>query len=160
MKSNSSLKTIYLLRHSDAEPMRVATDFERELTSAGKERVKILANQIRQKFDFDHIYYSTSKRTMQTYSILKLDHLPSIGLDKLYLAEIKQLVEILEEIPNSLQSILMIGHNNGLSELATYISSENVYLSTCELMEIQLEIDNWKLISSGIGKVKRNFLPK
>ena len=160
MKSSLNHKTIFLLRHSDAEAKGLPGDFERELSLTGKRRAQNLAKQVSDKIDLDKIYYSSAKRTTQTFTILKFDDVPSINTDELYLAEKNQLTDFIMDLPDTLQKILIIGHNNGLSELASYITSDHIQLATCEFIEIELEIDNWKHLSLGIGLLKRNILPE
>jgi phosphohistidine phosphatase len=160
MKSSSNHKTIFLLRHSDAKTKGVPSDFERELSLIGRKRVQDLAKRVSDNITLDKIYYSSAKRTTETFRILRFNRFPSINSDKLYLAEKNELIDFIMDLPDSLQKVLIIGHNNGLSELASYITSESIYLSTCEFIEIGLEIESWKYISSGIGILKRNIFPE
>lgn len=55
---------------------------------------------------------------------------------------------------------MIIGHNNGLSELASYFTEEFIDLSTCEYICITFDIQSWKETSKGNGIISDRFHPK
>ena len=157
--SNLSPKILYLLRHSDAVNS-ADNDYNRKLSHLGKDKAHHFSTKFSAEFSFDLVLCSSANRTKETLNLLELKQTEILFFDSLYLAEKEMLLAEIEKVPVRITNLLIIGHNNGLSELASYITSESIYLSTCEFIEIGLEIESWKYISSGIGILKRNIFPE
>jgi phosphohistidine phosphatase len=74
----------------------------------------------------DLILVSTARRTMQTLEILEpWAETPLVEpLDSLYLASGPRLLEILRGVPETVRSVLLVGHNPGLHDLAARLLGE------------------------------------
>ena len=57
------------------------------------------------------------------------------------------------------KDIFIIGHNNGLSDFASYLTDDYIDLKTCDFVTIDFEIDTWQEASKGLGKVTNRFHP-
>jgi phosphohistidine phosphatase len=90
--------------------------------------------------------------------MLQLSCKKTFATDALYLVEADEILKLVGEFSNQYQEILIIGHNNGLSEFASFLTNEDILLSPCEFIEIELNLNDWKLTSRGIGTIKRNIL--
>ena len=68
----------------------------------------------------DLVLISTARRTMETAAALEpWPDTPLIdSLDSLYLASADTLLHTLQEVPETVRSVLVVGHNPGLHELA------------------------------------------
>lgn len=68
----------------------------------------------------DAILVSSARRTRQTLDALKpLAGNPIVQvMDALYLAPWENLLEVLHQVPETVRSVLLIGHNPGLHDLA------------------------------------------
>lgn len=68
----------------------------------------------------DLVLVSSARRTVQTVEALEpWDETPLIEeLDGLYLAGAEQMLKVLRGIPETVRSVLLVGHNPGLHELA------------------------------------------
>jgi phosphohistidine phosphatase len=158
MEFNSNHKRLILLRHSDAEAIGNKKDFDRDLTTKGKNKVFQTGERLREIYSFDQVWFSSSKRTQQTREMLQLSCKKTFATDALYLVEADEILKLVGEFSNQYQEILIIGHNNGLSEFASFLTNEDILLSPCEFIEIELNLNDWKLTSRGIGTIKRNIL--
>jgi phosphohistidine phosphatase len=158
MEFNSNHKRLILLRHSDAEAIGNKKDFDRDLTTEGKKKVVQTGQMLRELYSFDQVWYSSSRRTQQTMETLQLSSKNTFATDALYLVEADEILKLVGEFSNQYQEILIIGHNNGLSEFASFLTNEDILLSPCEFIEIELNLNDWKLTSRGIGTIKRNIL--
>lgn len=154
---SSDHKTLFLLRHSDAVNSDYFSDFERRLTETGTQRAIHLGATVKNN-DLDYILCSPAKRTKETLAALNFENVPVLEIPSLYLANLQDIKDELIKISNSIDSLLLIGHNNGISELASYLLGENILLSTCQFVEIQLQIIDWNHIGCSIGSIKRNIL--
>ena len=111
---------IYLLRHAESPMSSLIDDHSRPLSDTGKEDASTLAKYIcDNKIYFDLTLCSTSDRTKETLTIIKdrsIDSFREINyLDELYNASKDKILEVISRRTN--QSILVVGHNPGISEL-------------------------------------------
>ena len=118
------MKTLLLLRHAKSawsDPR--LDDHERPLNGRGERAAKAMADHIaRQGPRPELILCSTAMRTRQTLEPL-LKRLPApappISLeDGLYLASEQILLARLQAVPDAVFTVLLIGHNDGIGQLA------------------------------------------
>lgn len=144
---------VYLLRHAHtlaAAPHQ--PDFERELSPSGQRKLpKISKSVIEQTDSFSNleIYCSTAKRTKQTIQSVIGDQTSVIVnySHELYLPKLEQLLSFMNHL-NTSNNILIVGHNPGLSQLASYYSGQQISLSTGDLITLEFQIEN----SDGFSK--------
>lgn len=77
------------------------------------------------------------------------------------------LLERLRAVPNGVRSVMLIGHNPALQELALTIAGRGDGLAqmtdkypTCALAEIELGVDSWLDVTPGTGSLLRVTLPR
>lgn len=72
----------------------------------------------------DMVLVSPARRTIQTLEALEpWDDTPLIEpMDSLYLATARQLLNALHGVPETVRSVLVIGHNPGMHELAMMVA--------------------------------------
>ncbi len=154
---------LHLLRHAKTEPFSDSgKDFDRKLMQKGILQAENIALYFKSKnFQPAHIYCSDAARTRQTIKIVKEgNEFTTVKyLDKLYLAESPQLLSFIWEQKQN-EDLFIIGHNNGLSDLASYFTGEFIDLSTCEYICISFEIDSWEETSKGNGTITERYHPK
>jgi phosphohistidine phosphatase len=156
--SDFSPKELYLLRHSDAElTSNGLTDFSRKLSNFGKQKVRDFSMNYLAELEFDLVLCSNALRTKETLSLLEIKKTPVLFYESLYLAEKETILSEIEKVTETISKLLIVGHNNGLSELITYLTGKNILLSTCQLVEIQLEIEKWEFVGKETGNLLRNF---
>ncbi len=154
--SNFNPKTLYLLRHSDAVNS-ADNDYNRKLSHLGKDKAHHFLTKFSTEFSFDLVLCSSANRTKETLNLLELKQTEMLFYDSLYLAEKEMLLAEIEKVPVRISNLLIIGHNNGLSDLAIYLTGSNIHLSTCQMVQIQLETNAWNLLGQETGRIVRNF---
>ena len=111
---------------------------------------------------------SQAVRAEKTYhhlrkEILRLpkpDVIPSI-----YESDAEDLLFLCQGIPNTVRSILIVGHNPGLENFASGLLFGNPEAScftkfpTASLLGVNSECENWKDISFGKSKLKVFWIP-
>ncbi|TAJ89353.1 histidine phosphatase family protein [Reyranella sp.] len=118
------MKTVLLLRHAKSSWDSAAqNDHDRPLNRRGERAADILADHLAAKGPRpDLILCSTAMRTRQTLApLVKALGLPAppISLEKeLYLASEDALLERLQALAEVVQTVLLIGHNDGIGQLA------------------------------------------
>lgn len=154
------MKQLFLLRHGEAG-FSEGTDFQRQLTKKGIDRLNRMGAELKSRsFSVDLMYCSTARRTMETASIIN-DYIiikEEIFLKEIYGCNLGDLIQLLENVPIQANSCLIIGHNPILSLLVAHLSGESyINLQPGMLAYLQLEIDDWRMVSLNSGILKEVF---
>lgn len=116
------MRQLLLLRHAKSSWDDVSLpDRERPLNPRGRQAAAAIRQAIhRLGLMPDLILVSPARRTMETLAALEpWDDTPLIEpLDSLYLADPTQLLAALHTVPETVRSVMLIGHNPGLHDLA------------------------------------------
>jgi len=151
---------LHLLRHAKTNPQSsTGLDFDRELLPRGYEQIIELKNFLKDHpIDPKIILCSSAMRTRQTLAELK-DLWPEAQvqfIDELYLAS-KQ--EILDQIcsQNSSEEILVVGHNEGLSDLVMNLAHPPHALKTCGYISMEFPFESSAYISQDTGRILAMF---
>ncbi|MCF1750969.1 SixA phosphatase family protein [Mariniradius sediminis] len=147
---------LYLLRHGESTPVNsVSGDIGRNLTSTGREKLLQLAKLLKRKnINFDHLLVSPAKRTMETKSVLEseLGDLDFEIDESLYEGIPRALIDAICRQPKEFKSILLVGHNPGISAVASYFSGDNfISLSPGMMAIIYFNLEDWKMLSANSG---------
>ena len=115
MKNPETGRTLYLLRHAEAE--NTSPDQERRLTETGKAEARRLGLIMRErKYRPELIYCSTARRTRDTLNELKLFSRMDYR-DEAYNATAEQLFAMIRNAGKT-PSLLVLAHNPGIHTLA------------------------------------------
>ncbi len=125
------MKRLYILRHAKAASPENTQDFDRPLATQGQEDAAALGKLIaKQSYMPGTVLCSTAKRTRETLEALALPASTKIEyLEKIYDAAASDLLEMIQSTDDSAQSILLVGHNPAIHELALRLASEDSGLS-------------------------------
>lgn len=117
------MKRLYLLRHAKSswdDP--TLADQDRPLAPRGRRAAKVIAKHLGRKgISPELVLYSPSTRTRQTLKRLApgLRENADIRIEpELYTASAAVLLEVLHEVPDEIASVMLIGHNPGIQDLA------------------------------------------
>lgn len=154
---------LHLLRHAKTDQFSISgKDFDRELLKKGLLQASSMGEFFNSKnINPSHIFCSSGVRARQTIEAIKKEHTfdsKVIFLDELYLCEKEVLLKFLGE-QNHGEDILIVGHNNGLSDFAGYLIDDFIDLKTCEFVSLEFEAKNWQETSKGTAIVRENFHP-
>ena len=154
---------LFLVRHAKTEKIAVSgKDFERELAEKGRLQAEILNNFIT-KYDFDDvdIWCSDAVRTKQTLSYFDTQF-PSTNIEfknELYLASATEVKELIWNTESD-KDLLVIGHNEGISDIASYFLGEDIHLKTATFIQISFEAKSRQEWSADLGKIQTIFRPQ
>ena len=160
---SESLNHLLIMRHGQAE-VYADIDQQRSLTDKGLQEVRETGGQVLeclQSLNPQHlvILVSTAKRTQQTWNELKFQidllNIPHVNIQiqsDLYLATYDHLYHvILEYLPYTehQKTILLIGHNPGLSNLVNQLSGSWLSLQTAQWVHLtsQKDLARWTLLT-------------
>jgi len=160
------MKTLLLIRHAEAGWGDFgAPDVERCLTSRGeKEALAMGATLLTAGVLPDVFISSTAKRArMSTKLILQGMQTSEHGViwrDDLYLASAKKLFSVAQACDDKVQTLALLAHNPGLSELANDCLPEPIYgMSPCSVVSITWNTMHWQDISMADGQLQAYFSP-
>ena len=169
------MKTILLLRHAKSalgEPAQA--DRDRPLSRRGVQAAQLMANHLLAKAPLpDLILCSTATRTRQTLAAL-VERLsppaPPIALEPgLYLASEDVLLKRLRDLPATVGTVLMIGHNDGLWQAAealaghgkaTLLAALREKFPTGALATLKADIERWADLKAGAATLVAFACPR
>ncbi|MFT2010886.1 SixA phosphatase family protein [Pontibacter sp. 13R65] len=153
-------RQVLVCRHAEAtEHYSLQPDFERELTKSGMLQAHQTGHWIRDNFSrVDAIVTSPARRTGATARILaeKLyyDDQDILYVPELYNAGEPKLMEAISTLPDKVKTILLIGHNPGITQLARHLLDKHIgYLEPANVLAIRLELEQWQDIYVGKGEL-------
>ena len=167
------MKTLTLLRHAKSgwdDP--VTRDFDRPLNRRGRRAARTVGAEMRKLgLAFDRVLASPARRVVETLEEVAeaFGPLEPHYEQRLYLATIETLIELLRATDESVERLLLVGHNPGMECLALALSggSENALRGEIELKyptgtlaEIALDVEGWWQVDKGCGKITRFIRPR
>ncbi|MDG1331073.1 MAG: phosphoglycerate mutase family protein [Crocinitomicaceae bacterium] len=153
---------LHLLRHGKTQQQSTTgRDYDRELNEKGLAQCQMLGEYFK-KIDLScETWCSSAKRTRLTYSNvakkLRLDKI--VMREDLYLCSRSTLLEALWERSGD-EDLLIIGHNFGISDLATYLTDVRIELRTGGYICIEFADFRWEEVSRGLGVISDQYRPK
>jgi phosphohistidine phosphatase len=166
-------KTLYILRHAKAETGAAGQeDHTRALIKRGGEAAEHMGKYMAgQGIAPDLVLCSTATRARQTWAQAEKAYkkTPQVEyIDKLYLASANEIINLLAAVPESVHSLLVVGHNPGLHQLALkfgrtgdedLLDTLALKFPTCALATIALA-NPWREIGKARGVLKNFVTPK
>lgn|SRR5690606_20945171 len=157
------MKHLYILRHAKTNQFSpTGKDFDRELMEKGVKQLVELGTYFQKKVDSSGLvcFISAAKRTQQTWMGIKhfVRYINETSLHSLYHANRQELLDFIWEQETE-SDMLLIGHNFGISDLASYFLDEEIVLSTSELIQLSFDCDQWNETSQGMATLTARFRP-
>ena len=148
---------VHLLRHAKTEVSSSSgRDFDRRLVPKGHQQCAELQKNIYSKISSrTNIFCSSAHRTKETAAAV-FDESRSIEyFESLYLTDLSGLLAFIWK-QESDADMLIIGHNFGISELASYLIGKQVVMKTSGFISIDFEGFTAKEISNSNGVLISN----
>jgi phosphohistidine phosphatase len=152
------VKRLYLVRHAKSswrDPE--LDDFDRPLNKRGKRDAPFMGQRLSDAdIQPDLIISSPAKRAAKTAKIIaaQIEYpLKKIKwTESLYAAGTLTLLGILQEIGDSVEQAILVGHNPGLTLLAEFLTSEAVdNIPTSGVYAMDLDLGSWTQTGEGSG---------
>ena len=158
-------RILYLLRHAKSSWKDDSlADFDRPLKGRGREAAEQMGNRLAsEKLQDAVLICSPAVRTRQTAKlVLKHSrlHMDQRFDERIYEASLRDLCQVISEIPDDRQTAMLIGHNPGFEELLAFLTGEARLMPTCALAKIKLEVASWKDARAGEGSLDSFITPK
>jgi len=172
MDDQSPSRTVILLRHGKSSwSDSTLADIDRPLAPRGERAAKKLAKYIRRKrIRPALVLCSPALRARQTLEAVEA----SLGkryvveiVPQLYAASEHELLERLKALPEPVSSVMLIGHNPGLQDLALVLAARGSYLPQLEekfptgaLATLVVPSPSWSALGPGEAELVDYVVPR
>ena len=168
------MRRLILFRHAKAEPSEPGMeDRARALTERGrKDAAKIGAYMAGHALIPDRVVISPAGRTQETWKYTATAFRPApaaMSADRLYDATPHAIFAVIKEAPRAAHTLLVVGHNPGLHEVAQMLIASGDLearerlqekLPTSGLVIIDFAFDDWSKLHPQSGRLERFVSPK
>jgi phosphohistidine phosphatase len=147
--SGAPRKTLIVVRHGHA--IDGDDDYTRTLSARGMKEVHAAGAHFRsQATRVDHILTSSAPRAAATARELAaicgfegtIEH-----ARELYLATPRALLHAVTRTNGAVDTLMLVGHNPGLSTFVELLTGERTNLGTAEMRSISLNVDDWSSVT-------------
>ena len=159
------MKTLLLLRHAKSSwDDSSLPDFDRPLASRGRRDAPRVGAALRQSGVIpDIVWSSPAVRARQTIeAVSRAAGLEAVEFkDDIYAASSAELIKIVRSLPDASARAMLVGHNPGFEDLVNRLAaSTDETMPTCALACIEFQIDSWKDVEDGAGRLLWLLRPK
>ena len=165
------MKVLTLLRHAksgwDDPALR---DFDRPLNARGRRAARTIGAEMRRLgLRFDTVIASPARRVIETLHEVEqtFGRLDPQWDERLYLAPPEMLLEVAQGSDESVERLLLVGHNPGLEELVLRSASGSalrdaaaVKYPTATLAELTFDATSWRQLAAGAATLSRFIRPR
>ncbi|MGB5339925.1 MAG: histidine phosphatase family protein [Gammaproteobacteria bacterium] len=165
-------RTLLILRHAKSDWSAGASDdFKRPLSKRGrKDSPRMGKWMLTRGLVPEIIISSPAKRARQTLELVCSELCPGrdniIWDERIYMADLQALLEVLRESPDQARSILLVGHNPGLEDLLLHLAGNLVpepadgkTLPTATLAEIEFDC-HWHELQADSARLVKITRPR
>ena len=165
------MKRLYLLRHAKSSWKDTGLpDHDRPLAARGRRAAKAIARHLRNRdLGPQLVLCSTARRARETLDRIQ----PALGAatveleHDLYAASAAALLQRLRRVPDTVASVMLIGHNPGLQDLALDLARPAPTLSelatkfpTAALATLEFRASSWQDLDHETGELVALVRPR
>ena len=143
------MKTLLIMRHAKSSwNYPELSDYDRPLNKRGKRDAPRMGEHLRQEgLVPDRILSSSAKRARSTARRVAkaAGYTRKVKkLDALYDSVLGAYYKTLQVLPDTYQSVMVVGHNPTMEELVSHLSGRITWMPTAALAHIELPIEHWE----------------
>ncbi|MBT9393237.1 histidine phosphatase family protein [Hymenobacter sp. NST-14] len=148
------MKTLYLMRHAKSSwSFEGLNDQQRPLNDRGRDDAPLMGRALAEReLTLDLIVSSPAVRALSTAALVakELGHTPEQlrVVEEIYEATVPDLLAVVQQLPDTAGAVLLVGHNNTLTEFANLLSpSEIPPMPTASIACLKFATDQWAAVS-------------
>lgn len=134
-------RTLILLRHAKSDWSGTEPDHRRPLTKRGRRQAAEAGAWLSTHTHVDLGIVSTAERARATWALAsaELTSTPQVRFeDRAYAASGHALLELVQELPGEVATVVLVGHNPGLEDLAFALARQPLRMPTSSLAVFSL----------------------
>lgn len=139
-------------------------DFDRPLNDRGFKSAPMMAKRLAEaNYSVNAIISSPAKRAITTAEIIakEIDFEAVEQNIEIYNAGMDVLINLVVSLDDTLNRVMLVGHNPGFTVLCNYLSNARIdNMPTCSIAQIQFDVDSWKAIIEHSGELINFDYPK
>jgi phosphohistidine phosphatase len=163
-------RTVVVLRHAKADWPQVP-DHERPLADRGRLDAPAAGRRLADDgLSLDLVLCSTAARTRETWKLAahELPQRPrTVYEERLYDASLGELLALLNEVPDEIGTLLLVGHNPGMHALAHALSGSGEAEALARMSRgfptaafaVVTFTGSWKSVEHGVGRLAAFWAP-
>ena len=161
------MKTIFIARHAKSSwDFSHLNDHDRPLLNKGIKRSKLIGKYLAQNsITIDLIISSSAVRTFETARIIAKSikyPVENIQINRMvYNTNVEGLTDLLYGLPDSIESVMLAGHNPTFTSFANQWLDEQIdWLPTSAVVGISFETEKWEDLSMAACETKFVITPQ
>lgn len=159
------MKTILLMRHAKSDwGAQYDTDFERPLNARGQRDAPIMAAfMASHKLLPELIVSSPASRAKITAEFVARERKFEGRLlfdQRIYLASPAMLLEVIQELPDAVETAMLVGHNPGMEDIIGLLCGGVVRMPTAAIASLRLQEPTWAQVQANRATLQWLVKPK
>ena len=161
------MKKLFIVRHAKSSwDYPELSDFDRPLNKRGKKNAPEMGQRLANKnVKPDALITSPAKRAAATARrIAEAISFPLKDIIKepqLYHGSTRNMINVLQGVDDKIESLMIFGHNPGLTDLTNYLSGSDIYnIPTCGIAEVDFNVAFWADLEGNAGTLVSFDYPK
>ncbi len=158
------MKTLYMVRHAKSSWEFDVIDRERPLNKRGLNDAEAMSFAISEQIERPDLMLSSPANRAHTTALFfkTAFNMPDSGFietEALYDFGGDQVLEVISQCDNSIDSLMIFGHNHAFTSIANMLGSVAIgNVPTCGFVHIESNVSSWKDFAN--GKTKHTLFPK
>lgn len=142
------MKNLLLMRHAKSSwKNHSLSDHQRPLNKRGKKDAPRMGKHLREQgINLDVILCSTAKRARATAKGLLTEYTfegDLFHIDDLYHASFETFITLLNQLPESIDTAMIIGHNPGMDTFLEMICDNYEHMPTASVAHVKFLVKRW-----------------
>ena len=133
--------TLILFRHAKSDWSTGEADFDRPLNPRGHRQAPEAGRWLADNIDaIDLAVVSPANRARKTWELAsaELSRAPQTRFDdRVYGASVTGLLDVVRELPTDASTVVLVGHNPGFEDLASFLTNTSVSMSTSAIAVLE-----------------------
>ena len=162
---------LVLLRHAKSGYPDGVADHDRPLSSRGEREAPLAGRWLADHVSPALVIVSSAERTQQTWDLVlaEFDSVPPHHTEpRVYEATVSGLLAVLSDVDDSVDTVMIVGHNPGLEDLTHFLVGSGDPLAMADVNEkfptsaiavISLSA-SWSSVTKGCGELTSFIVPR
>lgn len=167
------VRRLILLRHTKSDWPDGVADHDRPLAKRGLRAGPVMGTYMAEAgLVPDLAIVSTARRTQETWALVRhalATAIPAVDEPRIYEAPAQRLLDVIRQAPDDAHTLLLVGHNPGLEDLAAMLIGAGAANDLARLRDkyptgglavIAFDPVPWKAVAAGTGTLDRFVTPR